>query len=98
MPAFMSCDRAHFESYGPFYESWAIAEEWPLTVAAYRYHRASFLYDRSLTAYTSSRRMELQPFGYARTYLKWISVVLFPWARTSLNDRIRHQKGHASTG
>ena len=31
MPAFMSCDRAHFESYGPFEESWAIAEEWPLT-------------------------------------------------------------------
>jgi hypothetical protein len=38
MPAFMSCDRAHFESYGPFNESWLIAEEWPLTGAAYRYH------------------------------------------------------------
>ena len=90
MPAFMSCDRAHFERYGPFNESCAIAEEWPLTVAAYRHHRERFLYDRSLTARTSSRRMELQPFGYLRTYVKWVSVVLFPWARTSLTD-IRHE-------
>ena len=82
MPAIMSCDRAHFERYGPFNESWAIAEEWPLTGAAYRYHRERFLYDRRLTGRTSSRRMELQPFGYARTFLKWVSVVLFPWART----------------
>ena len=91
LPAFMSCDRAHYESYGPFRESWAIAEEWPLTGAAYRFHRERFLYDRSLTARTSSRRMELQPFGYVRTFLKWVSVVLFPWARTSLTDRIRHE-------
>jgi glycosyltransferase involved in cell wall biosynthesis len=93
MPAFMSCNRAHFESYGPFKESWAIAEEWPLTGAAWRYHPERFLYDRSLTARTSSRRMELQPFGYVRTFLKWASVVLFPWARTSLTDRIRHETG-----
>ena len=55
MPAFMSCDRAHFESYGPFDESRVIAEEWPLTGTAYRHHRARFLYDRSLTCllYTS---------------------------------------------
>ena len=94
MPAFMSCDRAHFERYGPFNESCAIAEEWPLTGAAYRYHYERFLYDRSLTARTSSRRMELQPFGYVRTLLKWVCVVLFPWARTSLDDRIRHEAGH----
>ena len=93
LPAFMSCERSHFESYGPFRESWAIAEEWPLTGAAWRYHPERFLYDRSLTARTSSRRMELQPFGYARTFLKWVSVVLFPWARTSLTDRIRHETG-----
>jgi glycosyltransferase involved in cell wall biosynthesis len=93
MPAFMSCDRTHFESYGPFEESWAIAEEWPLTGAAWRYHPERFLYDRSLTARTSSRRMELQPFGYLRTFLKWVSVVLFPWSRTSLTDRIRHETG-----
>jgi glycosyltransferase involved in cell wall biosynthesis len=91
MPAFMSCDRTHFENYGPFHESWAIAEEWPLTAAAYRYHNERFLYDRSLAGRTSSRRMDLQPFGYVRTFLKWVSVVLFPGARTSLTDRIRHE-------
>ena len=94
MPALMSCDRAHFERYGPFRESWVIAEEWPLTGAAYRFHHARFLYDRTLTARTSSRRMELQPFGYARTFLKWVSVVLFPWARTSYISRIRHEAGN----
>ena len=95
MPAFMSCDRAHFDSYGPFEESWLIAEEWPLTGAAYRHHRERFLYDRTVTARTSSRRMELQPWGYARTFLKWVSVVLFPWARTSLDDRIRHETANS---
>ncbi|MDF2771362.1 MAG: epsJ [Geminicoccaceae bacterium] len=94
MPAFMSCDRAHFESYGPFEESRVIAEEWPLTGAAYRHHRERFLYDRSLTARTSSRRMELQPFGYLRTFLKWVSVVLFASARTDAYDRIRHEAGN----
>ena len=93
MPAFMSCDRAHFETYGPFDESFVTAEEWRLTGAAYRGHHGRFLYDRSLTARTSSRRMELQPFGYLRTFLKWASVVLFHWARTSPVDRIRHQTG-----
>ena len=91
MPAFMSCDRTHFVSYGPFDEAWVIAEEWPLTRAAYRYHNERFLYDRSLTARTSSRRMQLQPFGYLRTLLKWVSVVLFPWARTDAYSRIRHE-------
>lgn len=90
MPAFMSCSRAHFHRYGPFKESRLIAEEWPLTGAAWRYHPEQFLYDRQLTARTSSRRMELQSFGYSRTFLKWVAVVLFPWARRSLNDRIRH--------
>jgi glycosyltransferase involved in cell wall biosynthesis len=94
MPAFMSCDRAHFESYGPFEASWLIAEEWPLTGAAYRYHRERFLYDRCLTARTSSRRMELQPFGYLRTFLKWVSAVLVAWARTGAYDRIRHERGN----
>lgn len=92
MPAFMSCDRTHFERYGPFNESCAIAEEWPLTVAAYRHHRERFLYDRSVTARTSSRRMELQTFGYLRTYVKWVAVVLFPWARTSITE-VRHEAG-----
>lgn len=91
MPAFMSCTRSHFERYGPFDEACTIAEEWPLTGAAYRHGR--FLYDRSLTARTSSRRMELRPFGYVRTFLKWAAVVVFPSARTSYVDRIRHETG-----
>jgi glycosyltransferase involved in cell wall biosynthesis len=91
MPAFMSCDREHFDSYGPFEESHLIAEEWPLTRAAYRRHPERFLYDRGLTARTSSRRMELRPFGYVRTFLYWASAVLFPWARTARIDRIRHE-------
>jgi glycosyltransferase involved in cell wall biosynthesis len=90
MPAFMSCDRAHFERYGPFDESCVIAEEWPLTGAAYRYHRERYLYDRTITARTSIRRMELQPLGYVNTFLKWVSAVLFPWARTAPIDGIRH--------
>ncbi|HEV3048873.1 MAG TPA: glycosyltransferase [Longimicrobium sp.] len=93
MPAFMSCDRAHFERYGPFDESCVTAEEWPLTGAAYRHHRERFLYDRSLAARTSSRRMELRPFGYLRTFLTWVSVVLFRWARTSPVPHIRHETG-----
>jgi glycosyltransferase involved in cell wall biosynthesis len=94
MPAFMSCDRAHFDTYGPFDESRAIAEEWPLTGAAYRIHRERFFYDRSVTARTSSRRMELQSFGYLRTFVKWVSAVLFPRARTSPIDLFRHEAGH----
>jgi hypothetical protein len=68
-----------------------IAEEWPLTIPAYRDHRQRFLYDRGLTARTSSRRMELQPLGYLRTFLKWVSVVLVARARTDAYDRIRHE-------
>jgi glycosyltransferase involved in cell wall biosynthesis len=91
MPAFMSCNRAHFDAYGPFEEACTTAEEWPLTMAAYRHHRERFLYDRCLTARTSSRRMELRPFGYLRTFLQWSLVVLFRSARTSPVDRIRHE-------
>ena len=94
MPACMSCDRAHFETYGPFDESFVTAEEWPLTGAAYRHHRQRFLYDRSLIARTSSRRMELRPFGYIRTFLMWVAVVLFHRARIAPVDRVRHEAGH----
>ncbi|HEX6088544.1 MAG TPA: glycosyltransferase family A protein [Gemmatimonadales bacterium] len=93
MPAFMSCSRTHFERYGPFDERCTIAEEWPLTRAAYRHGR--FLYDRSVTARTSSRRMELRPFGYIRTFLDWASAVLFPGARTSPIARVRHETGNS---
>jgi len=93
MPACMSCDRAHFETYGPFDETFVTAEEWPLTGAAWRHHHARFLYDRRLTARTSSRRMELQPFGYLRTFLKWAAVVLFHRARTAPVECVRQKSG-----
>jgi glycosyltransferase involved in cell wall biosynthesis len=93
MPAFMSCDRAHFERYGPFNELHVTAEEWPLTMAAYRHHRERFLYDRRLIGRTSSRRMDLRPFGYSRTFLMWTLVVLFPWARAAAADVVRHETG-----
>lgn len=93
MPAFMSCDRAHFERYGPFDETFVTAEEWPLTGAAYQRHRERFLYDRTIAALTSSRRMELRPFGYLRTFLMWALVVLFHRARTAPVDRVRHPAG-----
>jgi glycosyltransferase involved in cell wall biosynthesis len=94
MPGFMSCDRAHFDRYGPFEEGWSTAEEWPLTSAAYRHHRQRFLYDRSITARTSSRRMELRRFGYVRTFLTWACVVLFRWARASPTENVRHGTSH----
>ena len=90
MPAFMSCDKAHFDTYGPFDESCVIAEEWPLTGAAYRRHGERFLYDRTITARTSSRRMALRRFGYLRTFVSWACAVLFLWARTSPTPHIRH--------
>ena len=93
MPAFMSCNREHFDRHGPFDPTCTIAEEWPLTWAAYKSGR--FFYDRSLTARTSSRRMELRPFGYARTFAKWASAVLFPWGRTLVFDRVRHETGNS---
>jgi glycosyltransferase involved in cell wall biosynthesis len=93
MPGFMSCDRSHFDTYGPFEKAWSTAEEWPLTSAAYRDHRQRFLYDRNLTARTSSRRMQLRRFGYLRTFLAWAGVVLFRWARASPTEHVRHQTG-----
>jgi hypothetical protein len=35
--------------------------------------------------------MELQAFGYLRTFLKWVAVVLFRPARASPVDCIRHE-------
>jgi hypothetical protein len=38
--------------------------------------------------------MELQQFGYLRTFLKWVAVVLVARARTDAYDRVRHETGH----
>jgi glycosyltransferase involved in cell wall biosynthesis len=94
MPGFMSCDRAHFMRYGPFDAACMTAEEWPLTGPAYRHHRQRFRYEWRLTGRTSSRRMALRPFGYLRTFLAWVSVVLFRAARVARTENVRHQAGH----
>jgi glycosyltransferase involved in cell wall biosynthesis len=89
MPAFMFCTRAAFEQYGPFDESVAIGEEWPILAGLYRAHPDQLIYDRSLTAYTSSRRMNLQRFGYLRIFLKYVWAVLHVSGRNGYPDSYR---------
>ncbi|MEI8019915.1 MAG: glycosyltransferase family 2 protein, partial [Schlesneria sp.] len=70
MPALMFCTANVFDEFGPFDESVAIGEEWPILANHYRRRRRNFVYDRSITAFSSNRRMQAQPFGYSRTFLK----------------------------
>lgn len=96
LPAFMFCTRAAFETYGPFDERVVIGEEWPILAGLYCQTPDSFIYDHTLTAYTSCRRMELQPFGYTRTFLKYIWAILHYKGRINYNDRIRQSLREAS--
>ena len=89
MPAFMFCTRGVFERYGPFDESVAIGEEWPILAGLYRAAPGRLVYDRSLTAHTSGRRMDRQPFGYLRTYVRYGLAVLARPARVRYADTIR---------
>ncbi len=82
MPAFMFCLRAIFDHWGPFDERVAIGEEWPILANAYRASPEKFIYDRSIVARTSSRRMTMRPFGYTRNFFKYI------WAIADLRGRI----------
>jgi glycosyltransferase involved in cell wall biosynthesis len=91
LPAFMFCTRGVFVDYGPFDETVAIGEEWPLLADLYRAEPRRLVYDRTLTARTSSRRMERQAFGYARTFVKYVLAVLWPPARVNYTDRIREE-------
>ena len=91
MPAFMFCTREVFLGYGPFDETVAIGEEWPILADLYRAEPRRLVYDRTLTALTSSRRMERQAFGYVRTFVKYVAAVLWPPARVNLTDRIREE-------
>ena len=76
MPAFMFCTRAAFEQFGPFNEAVAIGEEWPILAGVYRACPREFVYLRSIVARTSSRRMELVRFGYARLFIKYVWAIL----------------------
>ena len=55
LPALMFCTREVFHEFGPFDERVAIGEEWPILAGLYRARPARFIYDRTLTARTSSR-------------------------------------------
>ncbi len=89
MPAFMFCTKKVFDELGPFDERVAIGEEWPILASVYRRDRRKLIYDRSMTALSSSRRMELQPFGYLRTFFKYVWAILVFQGRVNYSDRIR---------
>lgn len=89
LPAFMFCTREAFDRYGPFDEGVSIGEEWPLTATCYRRDRRRFIYDRSVCALTSDRRMARQRFGYTRTFLKYVWAILHRSGRLNYSDRIR---------
>ncbi len=87
----MFCTRDAFDRFGPFDESVQIAEEWPILAGIYRWNPRRLVYDRSLIALSSSRRMQSQRFGYTRTFFKYVAAVLFPSARVRFTDAIREE-------
>ena len=89
MPAFMFCTREVYEGYGPFDERVLIGEEWPILAGLYRTARKSLIYDRSLVVLTSSRRMDLQPWGYWRTFGRYVWAVFHRSGRITYSDQWR---------
>jgi glycosyltransferase involved in cell wall biosynthesis len=89
MPALMFCVATVFDEFGPFDEEVAIGEEWPILAGLYRHRPKLFVYDRSMTAYSSSRRMQTQRFGYLRTFLKYVWAILHRSGRIYYSDGIR---------
>jgi len=90
MPAFMFCTRAAFHEFGPFDERVLIGEEWPILAGIYRARPEQFIYDQTLTALSSSRRMELQPFGYVRTFWRYVWAIVHHSGRYHYDDHHRH--------
>ncbi len=90
MPACMFCTRETFDEFGPFDERVAIGEEWPILAELYRVRPHRFIYDQIITALSSGRRMELQPFGYTRTFARYVWAVLSFRGRVNYPDHIRH--------
>ena len=93
MPACMFCTRAAFDEFGPFDDRVAIGEEWPILAGLYRKRPHRLIYDRTLTALTSSRRMDLQRFGYSRTFARYVWAILSLRGRVGYPDHIRHAHG-----
>jgi glycosyltransferase involved in cell wall biosynthesis len=90
MPALMFCTRAVFHEFGPFDERVSIGEEWPILASLYQARPKRFIYDRTIIALTSSRRMELQWFGYIRTLLRYIWAIAHFSGRLDYADCWRH--------
>ncbi|SIO65118.1 Glycosyltransferase involved in cell wall bisynthesis [Singulisphaera sp. GP187] len=90
MPACMFCTREAFDEFGPFDERVAIGEEWPILAGLYRTRPRRFVYDQAITALSSGRRMELQHFGYTRTFARYVWAVLSFRGRLDYPDHIRH--------
>jgi glycosyltransferase involved in cell wall biosynthesis len=89
MPAFMFCTAQAFDAFGPFDEDVAIGEEWPILAGLYRVSRKDVIYDRSIVARSSSRRMDKLPLGYTRCFVKYIWAILHHAGRVHYADTIR---------
>jgi glycosyltransferase involved in cell wall biosynthesis len=89
MSAFMFCRRKLFVELGGFDESVSLGEEWAVLAQAYRKNRKRFIYDRSIRAITSGRRMEQQRWGYLRTYIIYFRAVFLPKTRKFYPDHYR---------
>ena len=91
MPAFMFCTRAVFDEFGPFDETIVIGEELCITGGLYAARPRRFIYDRTMTALSSDRRMALRPFGYTRTFLRYLWSIVHASGRVDHPDHVRHR-------
>lgn len=91
MSALMFVTRDVFHELGGFHEGRTLGEEWSILAGLYKKRPRRFAYDRTLTAMTSSRRMELQSFGYARVLFQYVRVVLAPDSDVHYSDAIRSE-------
>lgn len=98
MPACMFCTRGAFDEFGPFDERVGIGEEWPILAGLYRARPHRFIYDQAITALSSGRRMELQRFGYARTFARYLWAILCFRGRVDYPDHVRHAPLDAAPG
>jgi hypothetical protein len=94
----MFCTREAFDEFGPFDERVAIGEEWPILAGLYRTRPRRFVYDQALTAFSSGRRMELQRFGYTRTFARYVWAVLSFRGRVDYPDHVRHAPRDSTPG
>ena len=90
MPAFMFCTRPVLDELGPFDEDVVLGEESPILAGLYRARRRRLVYDRTLVALTSSRRMELRRFGYLRVFCRYTWAFFMASGRRVHPDAVRH--------